>query len=356
MLARAIHRQRSGPARPAMALAAARILPLTLRVCVLLFPIVFMIGAAATHEVFGSPTTIGTDSSNYYAAAQRLNDGHRLYALGPGDRLVPLAPPYWSVPLLAPPPIAVLWRIPALLGDVSMYLWWIGSIAAVIATVTYAARTANPAAHIVVILLSPALGLTAVSGNANAFLLPALVGAWLLRDRLPLAAGALVAIAAAVKLSPALLLLWFLVRPGVAGRRNILGFFATGAVIGLASLAGAGVGAHFEYLDAMRTAGNGAATPLSLPGVLTTAGAPSWLATMSLPMLVAVGAAAAFLVRRDERISFTILAVVAALATPVVYFQTIALAAAGIAPWLRPLAPRVILTRPAVGTRDGRST
>ena len=41
----------------------------------------------------------------------------------PGDRNVPLAPPYWSVPLLAPPPIAVLWRPLALLGEPAMALW-----------------------------------------------------------------------------------------------------------------------------------------------------------------------------------------------------------------------------------------
>src|SRR5205823_2342351 len=35
-------------------------------------------------------TAIGTDSSTYYAAGQRLNAGHPLYALSPGDREVPL--------------------------------------------------------------------------------------------------------------------------------------------------------------------------------------------------------------------------------------------------------------------------
>ncbi|MEO8450449.1 MAG: glycosyltransferase 87 family protein, partial [Gemmatimonadota bacterium] len=49
-----------------------------------------------------------------------------------------------------------------------------------------------------------------VSANANAFLIPVLLGAWLWRDRHPLVAGALVAIAAAVKLSPALLVVYFL--------------------------------------------------------------------------------------------------------------------------------------------------
>ena len=73
------------------------------------------------------PTDIGTDTSNYYAAGQRLADGHVLYALSPGDRPVPQdSPPFFSVPLLSPPPIAVIWRLLAILPDsVVMYAWWI---------------------------------------------------------------------------------------------------------------------------------------------------------------------------------------------------------------------------------------
>ena len=69
------------------------------------------------------PTRPGSDAWNYLAAGERLNAGHPLYALSAGRPTVPLAPPYWSVPLLAPPPIAVLWRPLALLGDASMVLW-----------------------------------------------------------------------------------------------------------------------------------------------------------------------------------------------------------------------------------------
>jgi hypothetical protein len=52
----------------------------------------------------------------YLAAGERLNAGHQLYALMPGNRPVDIHPPFWTVPLLSPPPIAVLFRVPA--GDV----------------------------------------------------------------------------------------------------------------------------------------------------------------------------------------------------------------------------------------------
>ena len=56
----------------------------------------------------------------YLAAGERLNAGHNLYAFGAGDRPIILDPQYWTVPLLSPPPIAVLWRSLALLGTGAM--------------------------------------------------------------------------------------------------------------------------------------------------------------------------------------------------------------------------------------------
>src|SRR5438093_1020563 len=74
--------------------------------------------------VFGfHPTRPDGDAWNYLAAGERLNAGHPLYALSPGDRPVTLVPPYWSVPLLAPPPIAVAWRPLAVFGEPAMVAW-----------------------------------------------------------------------------------------------------------------------------------------------------------------------------------------------------------------------------------------
>ena len=71
------------------------------------------------------PTDLGTDTSNYFAAAQRLNAGHNLYGpLLATDRPVPGYPALYPAPILSPPLSAVLWRPLAALGDVSMTIWW----------------------------------------------------------------------------------------------------------------------------------------------------------------------------------------------------------------------------------------
>jgi hypothetical protein len=144
------------------------------------------------------------DPWNYLAAGERLNAGHPLYALSPGDRPVILRPPWWSVPLLAPPPIAVLWRPLALLGDASMYVWGFAGLMAVVASCVFLAR--RGAVYLVAIFAQP-LALTALSGNFSGFLLAMLIGAWVFRDR-PWVVGGLIAAAAAVKLTPIALVLW----------------------------------------------------------------------------------------------------------------------------------------------------
>src|SRR5450759_3186631 len=87
-----------------------------------------------------SPGWFPTDAGTYRAAAERLNAGHFLYRLIPGDRPMALHPPWVTVPLLSPPPIAVLWRPLALLGDASLYLWWIGCVAATVLALVLLAR------------------------------------------------------------------------------------------------------------------------------------------------------------------------------------------------------------------------
>ena len=56
------------------------------------------------------PADLGSDSSNYAAAGERLALGPALYALEAGDRPVPADnPPEWSGPILSPPPVALPW-------------------------------------------------------------------------------------------------------------------------------------------------------------------------------------------------------------------------------------------------------
>ncbi len=248
------------------------------------------------------------DPWNYLAAGERLNAGHQLYALSPGDRPVNIVPPYWTVPLLAPPPIAVFWRPLAALGEPSMWLWGLAGLAAVVGSAVFLWRRG---ALLVVAVLAVPLALTALSGNASSLVLPALIGAWQFRDR-PWVVGTLVAVAGAIKLTPLVLVLWMI----ATGRwRALAATIVAGASIVVVSFLLAGPGA---YADWWRSAMTAAPSPNSLPTLL---GVPTTVvaAVLAVPVLLA---------RRRDRWSFGAAIVAAALATPAFYFSAYALLAA----------------------------
>ena len=321
-----------------------RLGPLRLaRLAAITFPIAIGFVTLVQYPYFLDPTTIGGDASNYYAAGLRLNAGHDLYDLVPGDRQVPLVPPYWSVPLLSPPPIAVLWRPLALLGDASMWLWWIAGFGLSAGALAWLIRTGSIGCQLGLIALSPALALTAVAGNVNAHLLPLLVGAGavLLRQapaRAEALAGAAIAIAMAVKVTPIFLVWWLIV-----GRRwaALGGFLIAAGAIGLASLAGAGLESHLRYLDiAIRTAAHGN-TPVSLAGIATGGGLAPQVAWLVPVVVGIVGSAAIWALRSKPRATFALAAALAVATSPVVYFQTLSLLAVALVPFIarKSLAP-----------------
>jgi hypothetical protein len=248
------------------------------------------------------------DPWNYLAAGERLNDGHPLYAISPGDRPVELRPPWWSVPLLAPPPIAVAWRIPALIGDPSMYIWGALCFAALVGACVYIVRQGGLLA---VALLAEPLTLTALSGNFSAPLLAMLVAIWVFRDR-PIVVGTIIAIAAAVKLTPVLLVLWLI---GTRRWRAVKVVAVVGAAIGLVSLIGAGPQAFADWL---RLVPSSRPSPIALA---TLTGLPAIL----IPILLAVPV---MLAGRRDRLAFGLGVVAVALSSPALYFTAIGLLAA----------------------------
>src|SRR6266545_2097206 len=148
------------------------------------------------------------DAFTYLAAGERLNAGHALYALSPGDRPVDLKPPYWTVPLLSPPPIAVLWRpLAALPNELGLQVWWLGCAAIISATLAAMLRARPILMSVALLVFLVPLVFEVPTGNVNGPLLGMVVAIWLLarggHDR---AAGALLAVAAAVKLTSAILL------------------------------------------------------------------------------------------------------------------------------------------------------
>jgi hypothetical protein len=275
---------------------------------------------AAFAAVGFDPSMRGGDAWNYLAAGERLNAGHALYAVGPGDRDVVIVPPYWTVPLLAPPPIAVIWRPLAVLGEPAMVLWGIANLVTSVGAIAYLLVRGALVTTASVALLAGPLGLLALSGNVNGFLLAALVVAWRFRSN-PFVVGPVVAAAISLKVTPAILLLWLI----SSKRWKALGIAAIAiAVIGGASLIGAGVEAHFEWL---RSVPNSAPSPNALASLT---GWPPFAVFTAFALLVLIVARAG-----DERTTFAVALVGTALATPALYFQALGLAAAASAPWIR---------------------
>jgi len=285
------------------------------------------------------PTDIGTDTSNYYAAGQRLADGHALYALSPGDRPVPQdSPPFFSVPLLSPPPIAVIWRFLAILPDsVAMYAWW---IIAVLVSTTLAAfliwRTnALPLAVAAPLFLG--LAITIWSGNVNALLLPITALVWpATSGGLPTArwaplAGLAVALATAVKLSPVLLLWWF----ATSGQwRAAKWAVLLGALLFAGTLVIAGPDSFAAYLDVTRATSTVGPTGLSVTKLLERAGVVHSIAVLAPVAVTILVGILCIVFRRRPAAGFAVTAVGIVFASPVVRFESLSQAVVAVAPWV----------------------
>jgi hypothetical protein len=297
--------------RGARALEQAGIRPRVLGIAV--FGTLALVGVIVAVQAYGFGwTRLDSDPWNYLGAGERLNSGHELYALQPGDREISLRPPYWSTPLVAPPPIAVLWRPLALLGEPAMVLWGLGCLLAACGAVLY---LMHHGAFVGLALLAMPLTLTAISGNFSALLIPMLLVVWACRDR-PIVAGSLIAAGIMVKLTPAVFVGWLiLTRRWRAAAATVVACLA----IGLAALAGAGVDSWADWIR-------------SVPG-----SAPSPLAISSLTGLPTVVVAGLFAVPiltslRSDVWGFRLAVVAAALATPALYFQAIGVLAAALVP------------------------
>jgi len=88
------------------------------------------------------------DAVTYAAAGQRLNAGHEIYRLLPGDNLVLMEPPYPPYPLLSPPLVAVIFRPLAVLpGLAGAWVWW-AAMAVVLAAGQHDALQARVAGQV----------------------------------------------------------------------------------------------------------------------------------------------------------------------------------------------------------------
>jgi len=227
------------------------------------------------------------DSFTYLAAGERLNAGHSLYALLPGDRPVDMHPPFWTVPFLSPPPMGVLMRPFALLpGDSGAYAWWLACLVAIAVVLVALTRRRPVATSAAVVLLAIPLAYEIGVGNVNGLLLAAAIACWILvRDGRAVVAGPLAAVMFAVKLTPLPIAAWVV---GAGGRRGLGGLLAGLVAIGLVSLVGAGVEAHLAYLDVARTTATAGLSTFSPGGLARTLGFPDPVPTL-VPTALVVG-------------------------------------------------------------------
>lgn len=224
------------------------------------------------------------DAWTYLAAGERLNDGHRLYALVGGDRPLPpevLGHGPW--PLLSPPLIAVPWRALALLpSTTAVFLWWVVMAMAIAATLALLSRRPAAAALVAAGLGIP-LMFQVVSANVNALIILGGLVAWLLWRRGSVrAAGALIGAMIVLKIIAVPLAVWLLVKDRADAGRGLAAGIAAGTAL---AVLGTGVESHLDYLGVIAGA-SAAASPMSLAGFGALLGLP---ASWALPTVIQAG-------------------------------------------------------------------
>ena len=305
---------------------------------------------AVTLAVYFTRGFIPGDALVYLGAGERLNAGHQLYALQPGDRYVGANPPYWTVPTLSPPFMGVLFRPLALLPpDLGAYVWWAGTITAIAVTLLLLVRRAPIATSVAVLLLGIPLTYEIGVGNVNAFILAGAVGIWWASTRgHERTAGAVAAFLVMVKMWPIALAWWL-----VTQRRweSVKAGLVAGVVIVGVSLVGAGFDAHLTYVQVIRDTTSIGTSVLSVAGMARYIGVPTSIATY-LPWAVFVGGCALAWVLRDRPgPSFACAVVAMTLGSSVVNINSFSLLLAALAPiaWPAPARERLapVPTRPA---------
>jgi hypothetical protein len=290
----------------------------------------------AVQSVYFQRGFIPGDAFNYLAAGERLNAGHPLYALSAGDRPADIHPPYWTVPFVSPPPMAVLFRLFALLpGDLGAYAWWGCQLSALTAAIVLLMRR-RPllTAAAMIVLLVPLVYEIGV-GNVNSFLLLGLILTWrAFANGANATAGGLVGAMTPAKLTPAAAGWWLIVH----GRWSAVGAAIVAAlVVGAISLVGAGVDNHVRYLEIL-LGGGFSPSPLSLGGVAELLGAPATIARLVPFVAIAIGLFAVWGLRRNPGPSFAAAVVTMIAGSPAVSVNWYVLLLALLAPAAWPLA------------------
>jgi hypothetical protein len=290
-----------------------------LRVILALVPCLLGLFIAAEYLTYMStPASLARpfqDALWYQAGAERLNAGHDLYRLGPGDQPV-LFVPGVTAPLLSPPPIAVIWR-PIVWLPGGFAAWMIACWLAVLGTTFYLVFRTGLRGALVATLLAPAIGEQLAAGNVAAFFPGLMVLAWKLRDRE--LAGLAVGLMAMTKLSPASLGGWLL---GSRRWRALAAAAVTVVAVLLVSVIGAGLNSFREYLDVAATTAPSTSSLSGLSGI-------SWLS----PVALVAGSLLAVGLGRWPRAAFIVAVIVSVVGTPSLYLSGLVVLLATLAPF-----------------------
>jgi hypothetical protein len=304
----------------------------------------------AIQRIYFNRGLIPGDSFTYLAAGERLNAGRLLYALAPGDRPVGFEPPFFTVPLLSPPPIAVLFRpLAALPNEIGVYVWWIATIVILAAVILWMLRERPILVGLAVLVLSIPIVYQIGVGNLNGLIVAGTVGAWyLLTRRRDWAAGAVFALMTAFKITPGIFLWWLITQRRWGAFKA---FVATGLVVLAISVVGAGLQAHFEYLGIMRQTATAGTTYLSLAGAARYIGIPGEIANLLPTASIVIGAAVIWLLRDRPGAAYVVAILTMIAGSPVVQVTWFTILLGVLAPIVWPMSSegRVPIARPDAG-------
>jgi hypothetical protein len=313
------------------------------RILRLAVPAVALGMVVAIQRIYFNRGLIPGDSFTYLAAGERLNAGHLLYALSPGDRPVGFEPPFFTVPLLSPPPIAVLFRpLAAMPNEIGVYVWWIATILVLAAVILWMLRERPILVGLGVLLLSIPIVYQIGVGNLNGLIVAGIVVGWyLLTRRKDLAAGVVFALMTAFKVTPGIFLWWLMTQ-----RRwdAFKAFVVTGLVVLAVSVLGAGVQAHLEYLGIARQTAAAGTTYLSLAGAARYLGVPAEIANLLPTAAIVLGVAAVWLLRARPGAAYVAAIVTLIAGSPVVQITWFTILLGVLAPivWPMPSDARVV--------------
>ncbi|HEX7473152.1 MAG TPA: glycosyltransferase family 87 protein, partial [Candidatus Limnocylindrales bacterium] len=291
------------------------------------------------------------DATVYLAGGERLNAGHQVYALMPGDRPEGFKPPYWTVPLLSPPLVAVIFRPLALLpNDIGAYIWWAGCLAAFAGILYTFVRRQPILTSLVVMALVVPLTYEIGVGNMNAFLLLGAILAWKwMAEGRDERAGVVTALGFVLKVSPVVLAWWIFTQ--WRWRAVRAGLVAGAAFLGI-SILGAGLDAHLTFIQVTRDTATVGQSDLSLAGLAKAIGMAPAIANLIPAAMLLGGVLGVFLLRDRPNWAFALAVATMTLGSPVVNINSYAMLLGCLAPWIWPLPEPVAALAPAAPPGD----